>query len=179
MSDLLPALSAQFLAKPIEEMSIEEMELLTKRVALQTALLQMDEVAEANRKRIEKQAAIKRFNEQLQEDVKSEREGKDREQKACRHRSGGFSWMRGNKEPCVFRTRMLDGYTYFIQCIRCRQQCFTPHPQLKQTDPAKYKEDMKFYEKMWELSEERAMDEIRTPSFSFRRNGVEFIPKRV
>lgn len=174
--------SAKFaLTKPIEEMTIEEMELATRRIALQTAMLQLDEVEEANRKRIEKREAVRRFNEQLQQDVVAEQRGLERGQKVCRHRSGGFpsNIFRGNREPCVFRTRMLDGYTYLIQCLRCRLKVFTPHPSLERKDPKEYAKQQKLYEKMWELSEERAMDEIRTPSFSFRKNGVEFVPERV
>jgi hypothetical protein len=164
-----------------EPLSIEEMELATRHIALQTAMLQMDEVEEANRKRIEKRAAVARFNKQLQEDVRAEQAALESGQKICRHRSGGFpnNIYRGNKEPTVFRTRMPDGYTYFIQCIRCRFKMYTPHPKLEDKNPKEYARQMEIYERMWELCEERALDEIRTPSFTWRKHGVEFVPERV
>lgn len=173
--------TAAILSKPIEEMTIEEMELATKRIALQSAMLQLDEVEEANRKRIDKRNAVARFNKQLQEDVRAEQHALEAGQKICRHRSGGFptNVFRGDGKPTVFRTRMPDGYTYLLQCLRCRFKMYTPHPALEQKDKKEYMRQMEVYERMWELCEERAMDEIRTPSFTWRRKGVEFVPERV
>jgi hypothetical protein len=174
--------SEEIATKPISEMTLEEIQLATARAALQTSLLNLDDAEDANRKRLEKKERVKRYNEQLQADVLAEQEGIKRGQRICRHKQGGFpkNIFKGDStSPAVFKTLLPDGFTYFIQCIRCRLKAYTPHPALEERDPKEYAKQKALYDKMFELSEEHGLDEIQTPNFRFRKRGVEFIPERV
>jgi len=74
---------------------------------------------------------------------------------------------------------MLDGFTWLLQCTRCRLRLFTPHPSLATTDPERYAKEKAAYDKLWELAGDSGLDEIRGPTFTFLKDGVPFIPHRV
>jgi hypothetical protein len=167
--------------KSLEEMTPEEMQLAIQKAVYTREMLNLDQVQEDNLKRIEERVARSKSNAQRQSDLAAERNSRRSIQQVCRHRQGGshLNIYKGDGKPCVVRTLMLDGFTYFIQCQRCRLQVFTPHPDMQEKDPEGFKEQKAIYDRMFEMSEDSGLDEIRGPNFFFRKNGVPFIPERV
>jgi hypothetical protein len=74
---------------------------------------------------------------------------------------------------------MLDGVTWLLQCIRCRLKVFTPHAQHYRGRMDEFAKDKAIYDKLWELSADSGLDEIKGPTFQFTKDGVPFIPERV
>jgi hypothetical protein len=159
-------------------LSLQEIQRRIAAADLQAKLLELDRITDENHKRIAKKEALERFNRQIQEDIRSQQKILEYAQSVCRHKQGGRYqnvWA-GDGKPCVSRTQMLDGYTWLLQCLRCRMKILTPHPALQRSDPEKYAKNMAIYNKLWELAADSGFDEIRGPTFIFMKDGVPFIP---
>lgn len=162
------------------DMSIDEIQRVIALTDLQAKLLDLDRIKDENARRIAHQEAIRKHNAQIQADMESQSRQMAYAQSVCRHRQGGRhqNVFAGDGKPCVTRTQMLDGYTWLLQCLRCRLKVFTPHPALKKSDPEGYAEAKAIFDKLWELSADSGLDEIRGPTFIFEKDGVPFIPER-
>jgi len=162
-------------------MSLQQIQLAIAAADLQAKLLDLDRIRDENAKRLAVKQANDNHNKQIQEQIKSEEAMLRFAQSVCRHRMGGYAkniWA-GDGRPCVVRTQMLDGVTYLLQCLRCRLKVLTPHPSLAQKNPAQYQAEMALYQKLWEMSADSGLDEIRGPTFVFKQDGVPIIPERV
>jgi hypothetical protein len=164
-----------------QHMSLEEMQRLIAATDLQAKILDLDRIQDDNQRRLAHKEAIERHNKQIQADVEAEQRNMKLAQSICRHRQGGRpqNVYAGDGKPCITRTQMLDGYTWLLQCLRCRMKIFTPHPSLRKAHPEEYTKLKAIYDKFWEMSEESGLDGIRGPSFLFERDGVPFIPERL
>jgi hypothetical protein len=176
MADALPA--------EFKGMTLEQIQLMLAQADLQMRMLELDRIRDESVKRIAKKEALVKFNAQIQEQIRSEQALIAYAQSVCRHRQGGKAssdgrhvWA-GDGPPCVAKTQMLDGVTWLLQCIRCRLKVFTPHLQHYSGRPEQYAKDKALYEKLWELSADSGLDEIRGPTFQFTKDGVPFIPQR-
>ena len=161
--------------------SLQEIQRMIAEADLQARLLDLDRIKDENAKRIAKKLALERFNRQIQEEITSQQRMMAFQQSVCRHKQGGRyqnPWA-GDGKPCISRTQMLDGFTWLLQCTRCRLKVYTPHPSLQKKDPAQYAKDKALYEKLWEMAADSGLDEIRGPTFSFLKDGVPIIPERV
>jgi hypothetical protein len=174
--EALPAIPQEF-----QHMSLEEMQRLIAATDLQAKILDLDRVKDDNARRLARKEAVEAHNRQIQADVAAERRNMEMAQSICRHRQGGRpqNVYAGDGKPCIVRTQMLDGYTWLLQCLRCRMKIFTPHPSLRKSHPEEYTKLKLIYDKFLEMSQESGLDEIRGPSFTFERDGVPFIPDRV
>lgn len=171
----LPELPAEF-----EGMSLQQIQLVIAKADLQAKLLDLDRIKDDNAKRLAVKKANEDFNRQIQAEIQSQRQILEYAQSVCRHRMGGKYqnvWA-GDGKPCIARTQMLDGYTWLLQCTRCRLKVFTPHPSLAKADPERYAKEKAAYDKLWELAGDSGLDEIRGPTFTFLKDGVPFIPQR-
>jgi hypothetical protein len=173
--EILPAIPPEF-----QHMSLEEMHRLIAATELQSKILDLDRVKDDNARRLARKEAVENHNRQIQADVEAERRNMELAQRICRHRQGGRpqNVYAGDGKPCIVRTQMLDGYTWLLQCLRCRLKVFTPHPSLRKSHPEEYQKLKAIYDKWLEMSQESGLDEIRGPSFTFERDGVPFIPER-
>jgi hypothetical protein len=164
-----------------QDLSREELETLIAQVTLEQQLLELDRIKDESNKRVASKEALVKYNAQIQQAMSQEAAMMASFQKRCRHRMGGQHKdpYSGDGRPCVVRTQMLDGYTYLLQCTRCRLKVFTPHPSLKKSDPERYQQEREVYDKLLQMSIDSQLDEIRGPSFTFERDGVPFIPERV
>jgi hypothetical protein len=168
------------LPEEFQGMSLKQIQVAIARADLQAKLLDLDRIKDENQRRLAIKKANEDFNRQIQEEIESQTRILKYAQSVCRHRMGGKYqnvWA-GDGKPCIAKTQMLDGYTWLLQCTRCRLKVFTPHPSLSQTDPKRYAEEMAAYQKLWELAGDSGLDEIRGPTFTFVKNGVPFIPQR-
>lgn len=161
-------------------MSLEELQRVIALTTLQSNLLELDRIKDDNARRLAHNEAIRKHNVQLQADMESERRQLAYVQSVCRHRQGGRAQnvYAGDGKPCIVRTQMLDGYTWLLQCLLCRLKVYTPHPALKREAPEEYATLKTVYDKLWELSSDSGLDEIRGPTFLFEKDGVPFIPQR-
>lgn len=161
-------------------MTLQEIQVAIAKADLRAKLLDLDRIKDDNARRIAVKEANDKFNRQVQEEIRNQEQMIKRIQSVCRHRMGGKYqnvWA-GDGKPCIARTQMLDGYTWLLQCTRCRLKVFTPHPSLQKANPEQYAEERAFYDKLWELANDSGMDEIRGPTFAFMKDGVPFIPVR-
>jgi hypothetical protein len=161
-------------------MSLQEIQMAIAQADLQAKLLDLDRIKDENKRRLAVKQANEDFNRQIQEEIRSQKRILEFAQSVCRHRMGGKYqnvWA-GDGKPCIAKTQMLDGYTWLLQCTRCRLKLFTPHPSLAKTNPEQYAKDMAAYQKLWELAGDSGLDEIRGPTFTFVKDGVPFIPQR-
>jgi hypothetical protein len=176
----LPEMPAEF-----KGMSLQEIQLAISAADLQMKMLELDRIKDENAKRIAKRDALIKYNAQIQQQMQSEAALIKYAQSVCRHRQGGKAssdgrhvWA-GDGKPCIVRTQMLDGVTWLMQCIRCRLKVFTPHPQHYKGRPDEFARDKALYEKLWELSADSGLDEIKGPTFQFTKDGVPYIPERI
>jgi hypothetical protein len=161
-------------------LSLEELQRVIAMADLQGKLLDLDRMKDDNAKRVAKRESLEKYNRQLQEEMESQARLMKQAQTICRHRQGGrhHDVYKGTGLPCIVRTQMLDGFTYLLQCTRCRMKVYTPHPSLKRSDPERYAQEKAVYDSLLAMSYESGLDEIRGPSFVFERDGVPFIPER-
>jgi len=175
-ANLSPAIPEEF-----QHMSLEEMQRLIAATELQSKILDLDRIKDENARRLAHKEAVEKHNRQIQLDVESEQRQIQLAQSICRHRQGGKpqNIYAGDGKACVTRTQMLDGYTWLLQCLRCRIKIFTPHPTLRKTHPEEYAKLKVIYDQFWQLSLDSGLDEIKGPTFLFERDGTPFIPERV
>lgn len=162
-------------------MSLDELQRVIALTDLQAKLLDLDRIKDDSARRLAHLDAIRKHNQQIQADMESQQRQLAHVQAICRHRQGGRpqNVYAGDGKPCVVRTQMLDGYTWMLQCLRCRLKVFTPHPALKRHDPDSFAQARAIYDKLWELASDSGLDEIRGPTFTFEKDGVPFIPERL
>jgi hypothetical protein len=175
----LSALGAE-LPEEFQGKSLQQIQMEIAKADLQAKLLDLDRIKDDNQRRLAVKKANEDFNRNIQEEIRSQKALLDYAQSICRHRMGGKYqnvWA-GDGKPCIARTQMLDGYTWLLQCTRCRLQVFTPHPSLATTDPKRYQKEREKFDKLWEMSGDSGLDEIRGPTFTFMKDGVPFIPQR-
>jgi hypothetical protein len=166
------------------EPSSDELRRKILETELQTKQFELDDAQERNRLRAQQKVDRSRRNAMRQSELAAANSALANIQQQCRHRQGGVphNVLKGDGKPCVVRTKMLDGYTYLLQCTRCRLKVFTPNPahaEPKHEKHAQYLQDKQIYDRLWEMSQDSGLDEIVGPSFIFARNGVPFIPERV
>lgn len=161
-------------------MSLEEIQRLIAVAELQAKVLELDRITDDNSRRLAQKEALAKHNKQIQSDMEQEQRQRAYAQSICRHRQGGKpqNVYAGDGKPCITRTQMLDGYTYLLQCLRCRLKVYTPHPLLKRTHPEEYARLKAFFDQLWTMADESGLDEIRGPTFTFERDGVPLIPER-
>lgn len=171
----------ELFGKPLEKMSVEEMQAATARLQLMREMTLLAQAEEQVRKTDENDAAIELRNEQRQAELKAIRAKQVSIQKLCRHKQGGQhqNILKGDGKPCVTAMRMLDGYTVRLACTRCRDEVYTPNPSLEAKDPKAFAVQSAKFAKFLELFEDSGLDMIRGPEFMFMRKGVPFIPERV
>ena len=164
-----------------QNMSLEEMQRLIAATELQAKILDLDRVKDDNARRLAHKEAVEKHNRQIQADVEAEQARMRFAQSVCRHRQGGKpqNIYAGDGKACITRTQMLDGYTWLLQCLRCRIKIYTPHPNLKKSHPEEYEKLKGIYDHFWQLSLDSGLDEIKGPSFLFEKDGVPIIPERV
>jgi hypothetical protein len=161
-------------------MSLGEIQRAIAAADLQARLLDLDRIKDENAQRIAKKKAIDTFNKQIQEEITSQQRILEFAQSVCRHRQGGRyqNVYAGDGKPCIVRSQMLDGVTWLLQCTRCRLKIFTPHPGMLKSNPEQYAKDKAVYDRLWEMSSDSGLDEIRGPTFTFMRDGVPIVPER-
>lgn len=161
--------------------SLPEIQRMIAVADLKARMLDLDRIQDENKQRIAKKAALEKFNRQIQEEITSQQKMMAFAQSVCRHKQGGKYqnvWA-GDGKPCVSRTQMLDGYTWLLQCTRCRLKVYTPHPSMQKSAPERYAKERAIYDHLWEMASDSGLDEIRGPTFAFMKDGVPFIPERV
>lgn len=164
--------------KQIEEMSLEELQMFNARNQALAGAYQLDNARADHAKRVATEAERKRSNTQRMKELGDGRANRARVHAVCRHRQGGFrkDVLKGNGPGAVSKTRMPDGVTYRLYCNRCRLEVFTPHDSLAKSDPKEFARLTVLYSKLNELWEGSGLDEMQTPVFSFKQDGVPFIP---
>jgi len=174
----LPALAS--VPAEYQGLSLEEIQRVIALTELQAKLLDLDRIKDDNARRLAHIEAIRKHNAQIQADMETQQRQLAYAQSICRHRQGGRpqNVYAGDGKPCIVRTQMLDGFTWLLQCQRCRLKVFTPHPSLKRDAPEQYATLKGAFDKLWELSSDSGLDEIRGPTFLFEKDGVPFIPER-
>lgn len=166
---------------PLDQLTNEELQRRVLRMQAHREVINLEDAEEQQRK----SAAIKRQrslqNQQRQSELAQIAAMRQQIISGCRHRQGGFrhKLFSGDGKPCVTKCIMPDGVTAFYQCSRCRLAFYTPHPNLLQRDPAQYAIQREFANKLEELHQESGLDYLKTPNFTWTKNGVPFLPERV
>lgn len=171
--------------------SLEDMHREIAALELEAKTLQLEELrittAEARAKRESK----KRENAQRQAQLKMERDNLEVLQARCAHLQGGggdgsdiLDGGGDQSKPCLYVTRMLDGKTYLFQCPHCRLKFLgPPHPNLKKTDPERFEFEMEKTADLMKRAKRNIAGAdaafIKSPTFEFSRDGINFLPERV
>lgn len=100
------------------------------RIALETALLNLEEAKERNAQQKAKAENKRRLNAQRQAQLGIDRHGRIEVSLRCNHRQGGTprSPLKGKGPTSLNVVNMPDGFTKMITCSICRLRLFSPFP---------------------------------------------------
>lgn len=166
---------------PLTELTSEELQRRLLLVQNEQAVIGLEDAEDVQRRNTAAKKQRSLQNQQRQSELAQIATMRQQIISGCRHRQGGFrhKLFSGDGKPCVTKCIMPDGVTAFYQCSRCRLAFYTPHPNLAQRDPAEYAKQRAFSDKLEELHQESGLDYLKTPNFTWTKNGVPFLPERV
>jgi hypothetical protein len=168
------------MALPINDLTAEELQLRVLRTQANREILNLEDAEETQKRNANAKVQRHIANTQRQSELAQIAAMQRAIQNGCRHRQGGHRHRlySGDGKPLITKCIMLDGVTAFYQCARCRLKFYTPHPALRQRDPAEYAKQRAFADKLEELHQESGLDHLKTPNFTWTKDGVPFLPER-
>jgi hypothetical protein len=156
-----------------------EVELQTKMRLLRKAERDEQAFEETERRRHE-------ANKTRQDELRVAKRNHEAVVKMCRHKSGGNpqNVLRGGgigSFSTITSFLMPDGVTRLLQCTRCRMKIYSPHTNLKKTDPQRYESELAEFTRLLNISVDEGLqhNEMRGPTFLFTNaEGTPFVPER-